>query len=66
MLPLSQETTAGRGTLIRAFPPADGVTTESCSPNSTLVVFETEAQPSRSANPGPVEPAPVSAADFPQ
>ncbi len=66
MLPLSHEMTAGRGTLMRAFPPDAGVTTESWSPKATLIVLDTDDQPRRSASPGPVEPAPVSAADLPQ
>ena len=64
--PLSHEITAGRDTSMTAFPPSAGLLTVMVSPNFMSVTFETEHHPSLSATPGPVDPAPVSAADFPQ
>ena len=65
-LPLSQDTTAGSGTLRRTLPPLPGAVTERPPSKLAEITFEAEDQPRRSATPGPVEPAPVSAADFPQ
>ena len=64
--PLSHEITAGSGTLSLTLPPLPGATAEITSAKVAEMMFETDAHQSRSANPGPVEPAPVSAADFPQ
>src|SRR6056300_1205657 len=64
--PLSQETTAGKGACTFAFPAPFGATTERPPSKEALMALEIEAQPSRSASPGPVEPAPVSAAALPQ
>jgi len=62
--PLSQEITAGNGTLIFATPVSTGMETMTSLPNSAPMTFEALDHPRRSARPGPVEPAPVSAADF--
>ena len=64
--PLSQEMTAGRGTLTFATPASTGMDTVTVSPNSAPITLDAFAQPRRSARPGPVDPAPVSAADLPQ
>ena len=64
--PLSQLTTAGRFSETIASPPSVGYETVNASANFTSVALDTDAQPSLSAIPGPVEPAPVSAADLPQ
>ena len=64
--PLSQLTTAGSVTEIIALPPSDGDVTVNPPSNVMSVMFETDPHPSLSARPGPVEPAPVSAADLPQ
>ena len=66
MLPLSQDMTALPDTETLAEPASTGVVTKIPVSNEASVMLETLAQPSLSANPGPVEPAPVSAAVFPQ
>ena len=49
-----------------AEPPSTGVVTVTPPANEASEMFDTLAQPNLSAIPGPVEPAPVSAAVFPQ
>ena len=63
---MSHEITAGKETPITAFPSFSGATTEKPSSKFESVIFYTDDHPRCSATPGPVEPAPVSAADFPQ
>ena len=64
--PLSQEITALPDTDILASPFSTGAVTVSPPSNDASVMLETLDQPRRSATPGPVEPAPVSAAVLPQ
>ena len=65
--PLSHEITAGREIPVRALPVAAGtIASTPASSNSSPMMLLALAHPKRSATPGPVEPAPVSAADLPQ
>ena len=66
MLPLSQEITAFPETETFAEPPSAGVVTVIPPAKDASVMLDTLAQPNLSATPGPVDPAPVSAAVFPQ
>mgnify|MGYP004097904009 CR=1 FL=1 len=64
--PLSQEITALPETEILAAPFSTGAITVIPHSNDASVILETLGHPRRSATPGPVEPAPVSAAVLPQ
>jgi len=65
-LPLSHEITALPETEIIAYWFSTGEVTVNPPSKDASVMFETLAHPSLSAIPGPVEPAPVSAAVLPQ
>ena len=64
--PLSQLITAGSGIETLAEPPSTGQVTFTPLSNEMSVILEMLAQPSLSATPGQVDPAPVSAAALPQ
>ncbi|CAI8168393.1 MAG: Uncharacterised protein [Methanobacteriota archaeon] len=66
MFPLSQLITAFPEIPTTAEPFSAGVVAVIPPSNATSITLETEAHPKRSAIPGPVEPAPESAAVLPQ
>ena len=64
--PLSHEITEFPETETFAEPPSAGVETVTPPPKEASVMFDPLAHPNLSTTPGPVEPAPVSAAVLPQ